>query len=334
MEKNSIPSVRKGEGRSKIKKMITFFTCVVLIFVSTFIFTFGNYVYGYKYYTTFEGNQILIGQVNNNNLLTETIQQEMAKLENNNYYIISVELDPEILIAPKIIHKSNLNEQELIDNIKKCLNIEVLLTKLTIKGEKNNYYFKTEEECNIFINELNKILKVETKIEGTIGDYKQVSTQQELKDLKNKYSKKVQEKKQYNKKKITNRSGQNRTSNIQCNVLESYVCISSKYGPRWGSMHTGVDFAAYSGTKIYSWKSGKVTFAGWSGGYGNFIEVSHDDGTISRYAHCSKLNVSLGQIVKKGQTIGYVGSTGNSTGPHLHFEIKVNGNFVNPLSYL
>ena len=99
-------------------------------------------------------------------------------------------------------------------------------------------------------------------------------------------------------------------------------------------MHTGVDFAAYSGTKIYSWKSGKVTFAGWSGGYGNFIEVSHDDGTISRYAHCSKLNVSLGQIVKKGQTIGYVGSTGNSTGPHLHFEIKVNGNFVNPLSYL
>ena len=99
-------------------------------------------------------------------------------------------------------------------------------------------------------------------------------------------------------------------------------------------MHTGVDFAAAGGTHIYAWKSGTVTFTGWSGGYGNFIIIQHNNGTVSRYAHCSGYAVSAGQTVSKGQTIGYVGTTGNSTGNHLHFEIQVNGSFVNPLNYL
>lgn len=74
--------------------------------------------------------------------------------------------------------------------------------------------------------------------------------------------------------------------------------------------------------------------AEWNGDYGNFIEIKHNDGTISRYAHLSGYACSQGQTIEAGQTIGYVGSTGNSTGPHLHFEIKVNGSFVNPLNYL
>lgn len=103
---------------------------------------------------------------------------------------------------------------------------------------------------------------------------------------------------------------------------------------RNGRMHTGVDFAASSGTKIFAWKTGTVSVANWNGDYGNFIEIKHNDGTISRYAHLSGYACSKGQTVEAGQTIGYVGSTGNSTGPHLHFEIKVNGSFVNPLNYL
>jgi murein DD-endopeptidase MepM/ murein hydrolase activator NlpD len=98
--------------------------------------------------------------------------------------------------------------------------------------------------------------------------------------------------------------------------------------------HTGLDIGARSGTAIRAADSGTVTFTGWQGGYGNFIIVNHGNGMITRYAHCSSINVSKGQQVARGETIGTVGSTGRSSGPHLHFEILSGGSFQNPLSYL
>ena len=112
------------------------------------------------------------------------------------------------------------------------------------------------------------------------------------------------------------------------------TCEYKRKGNWLAGFHTGIDLAAPAGTHIYSWRSGTVTFAGWSGGYGNFIIVDHGDGFVTRYAHCSKIAVTKGQTVSQGQVIGYVGTTGNSTGNHLHFEVKVNGNFVNPRNYL
>ena len=98
--------------------------------------------------------------------------------------------------------------------------------------------------------------------------------------------------------------------------------------------HTGLDIAARSGTAIRAADSGTVTFTGWQGGYGNFIIINHGNGIITRYAHCSSISVSKGQQVARGQTIGGVGSTGRSTGPHLHFEVLSGGSFQNPLGYL
>jgi murein DD-endopeptidase MepM/ murein hydrolase activator NlpD len=98
--------------------------------------------------------------------------------------------------------------------------------------------------------------------------------------------------------------------------------------------HTGLDIGARSGSTIRAADSGTVTFTGWQGGYGNFIIVNHGNGMITRYAHCSKISVSKGQQVARGETIGAVGSTGRSTGPHLHFEVLSGGSFQNPLSYL
>jgi len=109
------------------------------------------------------------------------------------------------------------------------------------------------------------------------------------------------------------------------------------YGPiskYYGRGHTGLDIAARSGSAIRAADSGTVTFTGWQGGYGNFIIVNHGNGMITRYAHCSSINVSKGQQVTRGQTIGAVGSTGRSTGPHLHFEVLSGGSFQNPLGYL
>jgi murein DD-endopeptidase MepM/ murein hydrolase activator NlpD len=110
--------------------------------------------------------------------------------------------------------------------------------------------------------------------------------------------------------------------------------VTSEYGPRWGRMHNGIDQGASTGTPIGASKGGTVIFAGWQGGYGRMVLIDHADGVVTAYAHMSSISVSQGQSVSRGQTIGAVGSTGNSTGPHLHFETRVNGSAVNPRQYL
>jgi len=110
--------------------------------------------------------------------------------------------------------------------------------------------------------------------------------------------------------------------------------ISSNFGARWGRKHEGIDIAANTGDPIYAALDGAVTYAGWAAGYGNFIKLKHANGVETAYGHCSKIDVKVGQSVKKGQKIGAVGNTGNSTGPHLHFEVLVNGVHKNPLTYL
>ena len=115
----------------------------------------------------------------------------------------------------------------------------------------------------------------------------------------------------------------------------SYVYISSAYGYRSSGWHNGVDFAAPRGTPIYATRSGTVTKAvSLTYSYGNHVVINHGDGFSSLYAHMDYYVVSAGQYVSQGQLIGYVGSTGNSTGNHLHFTIFYNGSDVNPMNYL
>lgn len=115
--------------------------------------------------------------------------------------------------------------------------------------------------------------------------------------------------------------------------LPSSQAISSGYGHRWGGFHPGVDITAPVGTPIVATKDGVVTSSGWSGGYGKCIIIDHGSGISTRYGHASSLFVSSGQVIKAGQVIGRVGSTGWSTGPHLHYEVMVNGKHNNPMSY-
>lgn len=110
--------------------------------------------------------------------------------------------------------------------------------------------------------------------------------------------------------------------------------VTSEYGPRWGRTHRGIDFGASTGSPSRAARAGTVITAGWQGGYGNLVLIDHHNGIVTAYAHLSRVAVSSGSSVSQGQTIGSVGSTGNSTGPHLHFEIRVNGSAVNPRQYL
>ncbi len=110
--------------------------------------------------------------------------------------------------------------------------------------------------------------------------------------------------------------------------------ISSRFGLRWGRLHSGVDIAASYGTTIRAAAAGRVTFVGWYGRYGRCVIIDHGGGLTTLYGHASTILVSTGNLVDRGVAIAEVGSSGNSTGPHVHFEVRVNGQCVNPLSYL
>jgi murein DD-endopeptidase MepM/ murein hydrolase activator NlpD len=110
--------------------------------------------------------------------------------------------------------------------------------------------------------------------------------------------------------------------------------FTSPFGMRWGRLHAGIDIAVPVGAGLRAADSGTVAIAGWTGGYGNYTCINHGGGISTCYGHQSSIAVSVGQSVSQGQVIGYSGNTGNSTGPHLHFEVRINGQPVDPMGYL
>ena len=110
--------------------------------------------------------------------------------------------------------------------------------------------------------------------------------------------------------------------------------VTSPFGTRWGRMHTGIDIGAAMGSSIVAAAAGTVIVAGWVDGYGNTVVVDNGGGMATLYGHQSQVDVVVGQSVTAGQQLGLVGSTGHSTGPHLHFEVRSNGTPVDPLGYL
>lgn len=136
-----------------------------------------------------------------------------------------------------------------------------------------------------------------------------------------------------NKKPSSSVSSSN--SGMFMHPLNGAGTLTSNYGSRWGSFHRGLDIAAPAGTPIYAAASGTVTYSGYNqGGFGKLIIIDHNNGYQTYYAHCSSLYVQVGQKVSKGQNIAGVGSTGNSTGNHVHFELRSNGNPINPYDYV
>ena len=143
------------------------------------------------------------------------------------------------------------------------------------------------------------------------------------------------------KKVVYTKSVKGRKSNGRFDMPLRKIRITSSFSySRWHPIlhrnrpHHGTDFGAKSGTPLLAVNSGKVSFSGWMGGYGKVVKIKHPGGYESLYAHQSRRRVSVGQRVTKGQIIGYVGSTGRSTGPHLHFGLKKKGRWINPMSVL
>ncbi len=116
--------------------------------------------------------------------------------------------------------------------------------------------------------------------------------------------------------------------------VKSNFRFTSGFGQRWGRLHAGTDFAGPIGTPIFTTADGVVTHAGWSSGYGRLIKIQHEFGIETRYAHLNSIKVSVGQRVSRGDRIGDMGNSGRSTGPHLHYEVRVGGAPVNPMIYI
>jgi murein DD-endopeptidase MepM/ murein hydrolase activator NlpD len=110
--------------------------------------------------------------------------------------------------------------------------------------------------------------------------------------------------------------------------------ITSPFGPRWGGFHVGLDIAGDRGDPVFASESGRVIFSGWQGNYGKRVVIDHGGGKLTSYSHLSRYKVEEGAQVEKGALVGLIGSTGRSTGPHLHFEVITNGNFRNPINFL
>ena len=218
---------------------------------------------------------------------------------------------------------------------------------LVDKEEK--YYVSSYDEAEEVINELKK--KKSTNIKEITYSVKYSSDEKQKETKTSKivsklYKKPVEKKKVSTTNYYSSGGGNIRTgANISFSKVALGVSlkrpisgtISSRFGSRSSvrsSIHTGLDIAARLGTPIKAAAGGTVVHAGWKGSLGKLIVISHGNGVQTYYAHCNSIGVSAGQKVSQGEVIGKVGSTGNSTGPHLHLEIRVNGVAYNPQNWL
>jgi len=217
-------------------------------------------------------------------------------------------------------------------------------------NDKINFYVKDKEEFKTQVSKIQRDLRKEfddfklkdkftwTKVHI---DYKDLTPEEDIKNIileSNKETLKVLQEKKEKEKLEEKKAKASKNNPVSANKIKFLKpcdgTVTSQFGMRWGKMHKGIDIANKEGSPIYAALDGKVTYAGWMEGYGNVIKIDHNNGVETTYAHCKLIRVKKGEQVKKGQLIGDMGSTGRSTGPHVHFEIRVNGVPQNPSNYI
>ena len=234
-------------------------------------------------------------------------------------------------------------DNKLIDEIEALKN-ELEVRQAELETSKSTLDSKKAE----LLDKEKALNDVKAEHENTLNTYKsQLSELEELEAEKNAELKALADREDEIEKEIQSYFTQtpstaSTTSNSSSGFIRPVASstITSSYGPRVHpvtgqyKVHTGVDFAASTGTPFVAAKDGVVTAAEYHPAYGNMVIIDHGGGFSTLYAHASQLKVSVGQKVKQGQVVSLVGSTGYSTGPHAHFEIRINGQHVNPMNYI
>lgn len=286
-----------------------------------------------SYQVSISGQEL--GYIQNKQLLERTIQDSVSK--NENVDTVDFKENPEYEL--KLIDRTlKTNEEEIISKMKDNLTITYKYYEIALNNEEIEKVNKLEEAEELInnIKAENENNELELAIIEKYTQNEEEAKTTEVEVAKNNVKGKIAEvaEKQKEKEKI---DAMPEVNGIKLATLPITGTITSRYGVSSNirkSTHTGLDIAATSGTPIKVVADGTVTNASYQGSYGNLVKVSHGDGVETWYAHTSKMYVHVGQKVSAGEIIAAVGSTGNSTGAHLHFEIRINGEHVNPQKYL
>lgn len=324
-------------------KFLALFTIAVFLIVGAIAF-----LYKPTYSVFINGEQV--GYTENRIKLQQKINKyiENGDEEQKNVAFVQVESLPEYKLC---LLKRNIvtNDEEIFAKIKEQ-GITYYRYYAILDGQEEKYYVSNFEEAEKVVNGLKEknssnidnisiLEKYETKMQDLIVADEAISK------LYVEPVKKVTVAKKTTTKKYASSGSVNTattTSSAKASLGISLIrpvsgTITSRFGSRSSvrsSAHTGLDIATSTGTPIVAAASGTVTFSGYKGSYGNMVVISHGNGVQTYYGHCSALYVSAGQAVSQGQKIAAVGSTGNSTGPHLHLEVRVNGVAYNPQNYV
>lgn len=323
---------------SRIKKTIvhlrTWTKFTILITLAAFLMVGAiTYIYKPTYSVTLNGE--FIGYSENKSKLQQRINEYIEKGNGNNIAFVEINELPEYKLC-FLKRDVAFNDDEIYNKVIEQGKPYYKYYAISV-DEEEKAYVSTFEEAEEVVNELKEKnsnnkdkLSIVEKYETELEEFTDVETC--VADL---YVKKVVVKSYAVAARGVNTSSQK--VNLGLSLIRPVSgTVTSRFGARWGRSHKGLDIGAPKGTPIKAAASGTVTVAqyGYSGGYGNYVMISHGNGIQTLYGHCNSLNVSVGQSVSQGQVIAYVGNTGNSYGNHLHLEIRVNGVAQNPQNYL
>lgn len=293
-----------------------------------------SYIYKPIYSVTLNGE--FVGYSENKSKLQQKINEYIENGNGNNIAFVDIEELPEYKLC--FLKKDvPTNDDEIFNKVVEKGQAYYKYYAICISNEEKSYV-STFEEAEKVVNELKKKdsnnkdkLSIVEKYETELKEFSTVD-----KCVADLYVKKVVKKVTY----AVAATGVN-SSSQKINLGISFIrptsgVITSRFGSRWGSTHKGLDIGADKGTPIKAAAAGTVTLSqyGYNGGFGNYVIISHGNGIQTVYAHCNTLNVKVGQKVSQGEVIATVGSTGRSTGNHLHLEIRVNGVAQNPQNYV
>lgn len=271
----------------------------------------------------------------------DEVYNELVSEKQNDDADVKVYLESEPTFETSYVRGSLLETQDIYSNLRSQVKAEYTIYNLLVDKEKK-MTFLSKDEVNEYAQQLKeKVSKLDIEIST-----EKVAQLGELTSIEqaNKVAEEIVEANKPKTPEPTNNWNWN-YNNVSTNANYASASeggiwpttaryISSPYGWRWGTIHTGTDIAGRSGDPIYAYKSGIVTYSGWANSYGYIVKINHGGGISTWYAHNSKLLVKAGQNVSQGETIALMGSTGFSTGPHLHFEVRINGVHVNSYPYI
>lgn len=314
------------------KEALKYFTITAIAF--GFIIAIILMKYKPVYKVKISGEEI--GFVQNKDALEESAKEKILTASNKNIDSIIIKQTPEYEL--KLINRTQeTNEEEVINKIEENVDITYKYYEIALNNETVEYV-NTAEEAEKLIESIKEEKSEEIDL-SIVEKYTEKEDEVQVKELevaKTEIEEKITEIEEERERKEQEERMPS-VNGIKLAVLPVTGTITSRYGVSSSirrSTHTGLDIAAPSGTAIKVVNDGTVISASYNGSYGNLVKVDHGNGVETWYAHTSKMYVSAGQKVSAGDVIAAVGSTGNSTGAHLHLEIRIDGQHVNPQNYI